>query len=110
MFYIYEKSSTYIMGKMDKNGVVRPDHRKSYATMPAAKAALTKMTNWHRYHTINDMQNSPQFRYGIAEAGYFHKSLEKSVVKKNMMNGKEFVEKVNTPYYCSPSSETYWSM
>ena len=56
------------------------------------------------------MQNSPQFRYGIAEAGYFHKSLEKSVVKKNMMNGKEFVEKVNTPYYCSPSSETYWSM
>ena len=110
MFYIYEKSSTYIMGKMDKNGVVRPDHRKSYATMSAAKAALTKMTNWHRYHTINDMQNSPQFRYAIAEMDHFHTFIEKSVVKRNAMNGNQFVEKVNTPYYCSPSSETYWSM
>ena len=110
MFYIYEKSSTYIMGKMDKQGLVRPDHRKSYATMSAAKAALTKMTNWHRYHTINDMQNSPQFRYAIAEVDHFHTFIEKSVTKKNMMSGKEFVEKVNTPYYCSPSSETYWSM
>ena len=98
------------MGKMDKNGVVRPDHRKSYATMSAAKAALTKMTNWHRYHTINDMQNSPQFRYAIAEADHFHTFIEKSVVKRNAMNGNQFVEKVNTPYYCSPSSETYWSM
>lgn len=98
------------MGKMDKNGVVRPDHRKSYATMSAAKAALTKMTNWHRYHTINDMQNSPQFRYAIAEVDHFHTFIEKSVVKRNAMNGNQFVEKVNTPYYCSPSSETYWSM
>ena len=110
MYYIYEKSSTYIMGKMDKQGLVRPDHRKSYATMSAAKAALTKMTNWHRYHTINDMQNSPQFRYAIAEAGYFHKSLEKSRKTTNMMSGKEFVEPVNTPNYMSPSSESYWSM
>ena len=110
MYYIYEKSSTYIMGKMDKQGLVRPDHRKSYATMSAAKAALTKMTNWHRYHTINDMQNSPQFRYAIAETGYFHKSLEKSRKTTNMMSGKEFVEPVNTPNYMSPSSESYWSM
>ena len=87
MFYIYEKSSTYIMGKMDKQGLVRPDHRKSYATMSAAKAALTKMTNWHRYHTINDMQNSPQFRYAIAEVDHFHTFIEKSVTKKNMMSG-----------------------
>ena len=110
MYYIYEKSSTYIMGKMDKQGLVRPDHRKSYATMPAAKAALTKMTNWHRYHTVNDMQNSPQFRYAIAEAGYFHQNIEKSRKTTNMMSGKQFVETVNTPGYMSPSSESYWSM
>jgi len=23
---------------------------------------------------------------------------------------KEFEERYDTPYYCSPSSETYWSM
>ena len=35
---------------------------------------------------------------------------ETYVTRKNMMNGKEFQERYDTPYYCSPSSETYWSM
>jgi hypothetical protein len=25
------------------------------------------------------------------------------------MGGAEFQERYDTPYYCSPSSETYWS-
>ena len=110
MFYIYEKSSTYIMGKMNKRtGEVRPDHRQFYKTMPAAKAALTKMSKRYRADLLETV-NDPMFRYAIAEAEMFHSKIEKSVKKKNMMNGKEFTEKVNTPYYCSPSSETYWSM
>ena len=32
------------------------------------------------------------------------------VTKRNLINGKEFQERYDTPYYCSPSSETYWSM
>ena len=49
MFYIYEKTSTYIMGKMDiHTGLVRPNHRHSYKTMAAAKAALTKMSKRYR--------------------------------------------------------------
>ena len=35
---------------------------------------------------------------------------ETMVTSRNMMNGKEFQERYDTPYYCSPSSETYWSM
>ena len=31
------------------------------------------------------------------------------VTRVNMMTGKEFTERYDTPYYCSPSSETYWS-
>ena len=137
MYYIYEKSSTYIMGKMDKQGLVRPDHRKSYATMSAAKAALTRMSKRYREAipfservtatgntangTIGSVEingninvygnvNDPEFRYAIAEAGYFHKSIEKSRTATNMMSGKQFVEPVNTPGYMSPSSESYWSM
>ena len=34
---------------------------------------------------------------------------ETYVTKKNSMSGKEFQERYDTPYYCSPSSETYWS-
>ena len=34
---------------------------------------------------------------------------ETYVTRKNLMGGAEFKERYDTPYYCSPSSETYWS-
>jgi hypothetical protein len=34
---------------------------------------------------------------------------ETFVSRKNMMSGKEYQERYDTPYYCSPSSETFWS-
>jgi len=34
---------------------------------------------------------------------------ETFVTRKNMMSGKEYQERYDTPYYCSPSSETFWS-
>jgi hypothetical protein len=110
MFYIYERSSTYIMGGVNKwDGTVRPDHRKVYKTMPAAKAALTRMSKRHRADMLESV-NDPQYRFGIAEAGYFHKNIEKSRTVKNMMNNADIVETVNTPGYMSPRSEAYWSM
>ena len=110
MYYVYEKSSTYIMGKVNtRTGEVRPDHRQSYKTMPAAKAALTRMSKRYRADLLETV-NDPVFRYGIAEADYFHKSIEKSRKTSNMMSGKPIVEPVNTPNYMSPSSEAYWSM
>ena len=108
MFYIYENSSTYIMGKTDKNGLTRPDHSQVYKTMAAAKAGLTRIAKAEGL--LQTDPNHAFYRYAICEIDKFHRDIEKSVKKKNMMNGKEFMEKVNTPYYCSPSSETYWSM
>ena len=35
---------------------------------------------------------------------------EPMVIRKNLMSGKTFIEKLNTPSHCSPASETYWSM
>ena len=35
---------------------------------------------------------------------------ETYVTKKNLIGGREFQERYDTPYYCSPSSESYWSM
>ena len=110
MYYIYEKSSTYIMGKMDRRtGEVRPDHRQCYKTMAAAKAALTRMSKRYRADLLETV-NDPQFRYGIAEAGFFHEIIEKGVMKRNLMNGNDYFESVNTPAHMSPASETYWSM
>ena len=42
--------------------------------------------------------------------GYRFNIVETMVTKRNALNGKEFQERYDTPYYCSPSSETYWSM
>jgi hypothetical protein len=53
-------------------------------------------------HTVKHTWRASQgFRYEIHET---------YVTRKNMMNGAEFKERYDTPYYCSPSSETYWSM
>lgn len=32
------------------------------------------------------------------------------VERTNIMSGKTFLEDEDTPHFCSPSSETYWSM
>jgi hypothetical protein len=32
------------------------------------------------------------------------------VTKTNLIGGKEFQERYDTPSFCSPSSESYWSM
>jgi len=110
MYYIYEKSSTFIMGKMDtRSGEVRPDHRKSYKTMSAAQAALTRMSKRYRAD-LKETVNDPQYRYGIAEANYFHSTIEKSRTRTNMMSKVQYTESVNTPNYMSPASEAYWSM
>ena len=45
-----------------------------------------------------------------ASQGYRFEIHATYVTKKNMMSGQEFQERYDTPYYCSPSSETYWSM
>ncbi len=112
MFYIYEKSSTYIMGKVNRWGRIHPDHRQSYKTLPAAKAALTRMSKRHQA-AHEDSQNDPKTIYAIAEAGVFHSSLEKTRTVYSIMDQaktKPITETVNTPGYMSPSSESYWSM
>ena len=110
MYYIYEQSTTYIIGKPDSNGVARPDHRQSYKTMAAAKAALTRIAKAEGL--LKTDPNYAEYRYAIAEAAYFHKTIEKKVKRKVLegFGGKEFMEPVNTPNYMSPSSESYWSM
>ena len=61
MFYIYENSSTYIIGKPDRNGVARPDHSQSYKTMSSAKAGLTRIAK--ASGLLQTDPNHPLFRY-----------------------------------------------
>lgn len=43
------------------------------------------------------------------EKGFDIRIFQTYVVKKNWMSGKDFEERYDTPYYCSPSCETYFS-
>lgn len=45
-----------------------------------------------------------------ASAGFRYEIHETMVTRKNMMGGAEYQERYDTPRYCSPSSEAYWSM
>ena len=42
--------------------------------------------------------------------GFVVEVFETYVTRKNVMTGVEFQERYDTPYYCSPSSESFWSM
>jgi hypothetical protein len=50
---------------------------------------------------MKDNYKLPKYRYVIHET---------FVTKRNLVSGVEFKERYDTPYYCSPSSEAYWSM
>ena len=97
-FVIYNKESTQIYSYTRRNPWKRVE---SYATMAAAKAAFTRLI---KKGEVNEEE------WTIADREMFHMLIEKQVVRKNLMSGKEFTEPANTPYYCSPSSETFWSM
>jgi hypothetical protein len=42
--------------------------------------------------------------------GYVRFIHETYVTRTNLMGGAEYKERYDTPRYCSPSSEAYWSM
>lgn len=42
--------------------------------------------------------------------GFIVEVHETYVTRKSAMDGREFQERYDTPYYCSARSETYWSM
>ena len=45
-----------------------------------------------------------------ASAGFRYEIHQTMVKRTNLMGGAEYEERFDTPRYCSPSSEAYWSM
>ena len=97
-YVIYNNETTKLLGGSSK----------SYKTMGAAKAAISRLRKTVPVSDLNT-DNDPLFVYAIAEINYFYKHIEHTVERVNLMSGKTFRESVNTPYHCSPSSESYWS-
>lgn len=47
---------------------------------------------------------------GFRKSGLVAYVHETFVTRKNLMSGYEYQERYDTPSFCSPSSETFWSM
>lgn len=102
-YVVYNKETTKI-AKTFKRGWGWKDVEAG--TERAAKAALT------RFVKVQLAKGEPVDRddYAIAEIGEFHSNIEKTVTRVNLMSGEEFQEPINTPHFCSPAFESYWSM
>ena len=47
---------------------------------------------------------------GKRKLGFIVEVFETYVTRKNLVADSTFQERYDTPYFCSPSSESYWSM
>lgn len=95
--------TVYVVFEVESTRVVTEKRwgRDNYATEAAAKAARTRMIKKGRY-------TADQIR--VSDFQLYRMFIEETVERVNLMTGKTFRESVNTPGYCSPSSEAYWSM
>lgn len=95
IYVVFEKSTTRYAGRKGKyNDPIFP-------TLAAAKSHMTRLVKSGKY-VAEDL--------AVADYEYFRDYIEQTVVRRNLMNDAPLFERINTPYYCSPSSETYWSM
>ena len=85
---------TVIVFKADKRKKdgERRVHYADYDTKDKSTLEHTVKHTWRAGHG---------FRYEIHET---------MVTRTNLMGGAEYQERFDTPRYCSPSSEAYWSM
>jgi hypothetical protein len=91
MYYIVSKGTGLIV----TDG---PNRTRAYKTFGAARATRTRLCNKAGW-TVDQLS--------IIATKYY---TPKMVTRKNLMTGQEYQEDVNTPNFCSPSSESFWSM
>lgn len=81
--------------------IFKTDRRCHRGERMIAKFDFVNVTKDGLEKEMAKQYGSEKFRYAIFET---------MVTKKNILTGVEFKERYDTPYYCSPSSETYFSM
>jgi len=91
MFYIVARGT----GMIVTDG---PHKTRAYKTFGAARATRTRLCNKAGY-SVADLS--------IVDTQHYKPRM---VERVNIMTGEKFEEDVNTPHFCSPSSESFWSM
>jgi len=78
---------------------------EKYPTQRGAKIALAA-----KIKKAAKMDEKDRPDYAVLSEEDYERDINVMVERTNMMTGKTYMEKLDTPGYCSPSSESYWSM
>jgi hypothetical protein len=78
--------------------------KERFSTQRGAKIALAALRRKEAKYPENQ-----QTVYGIMPEDQYESNVNIMVERINFMTGATFMERLDTPYHCSPSSETYWS-
>jgi hypothetical protein len=81
--------------------------KTEYPTARGAKIACTKLNKKYGKDTWLTEEYEPQWKVVAREV--FDAQPVKMVERVNLMSGKKFMEAEDTPNFCSPASESYWS-
>ena len=86
-----------------------------YTVIVYKKDARTKSGERRVHYEDYDTTNLSMLAHTVkhtwrASQGYRTEIHETMVTRKNLMGGAAYQERFDTPRYCSPSSEAYWSM
>lgn len=79
--------------------VYKRDNRKSEGERLLSKTDYEANLHLLRRAIEQVYPSGEGFRFDIKET---------YVTRRNIMSGLDFVERYDTPFYCSPASETYW--
>jgi len=80
--------------------IFKTDRRRHTGERMIAKMDFVNVTKDGLEKEMVKQYGGEEFRYVIFET---------MVTKTNILTGVEFKERYDTPYYCSPSSESYFS-
>jgi hypothetical protein len=72
-------------------------HAKTYKTAGAAARTCAKFNARH------------PGEYASSSVEHYNANVVHMVERTNLLSGEKFMEPSNTPGFCSPSTETYWS-
>lgn len=103
-YVIYHIKSTMQVGPTE-SGNPHSLYAKSYKTFGHALNAANK---WNTKAQIEGLIGPGP--YGVAEVEHYRNRVVRTVTRTNLLSGKEYQEASNTPGFCSPSSEAYWTM
>lgn len=103
----------YVVYLIESGQAIRKNPTKMELAVYEAKAPATRLANKVNKRSGYEQDTVAvctvdEYTHGICPD--YEDGKIKMVERVNLMTGKKYMEPVNTPSYCSPASESYWTM